>query len=342
MKHYIDLHLHLDGSVPFDTIMKLMQKNNYPTLSNSQMQKKLSVSPECRDLNEYLEKFDFPLKFMQTSKNLEIIVFDLLKKLRQQGLVYCEIRFAPQLHTKHGLSQENAIQACLNGRDAFYVWQNNKNDTLPDLHVNFLLCLMRLPNNDQENMESVLLAKKYQNEHIVGIDLAGPEGIIPNIEYKPFFDKAQKLGLSYTIHAGEADGPDSIKQALNMGAKRIGHGVRCLEDPSLLSYLALHNITLECCATSNLNTKVFNKLDTYPIRTLLDNHIRATLNCDNMTVSNTNLPREFNLLEANTGLTKIERHQLLYNAIAAAFTSLSEKERLYNVLVHPEKVTNYH
>lgn len=110
-----------------------------------------------------------------------------------------------------------------------------------------------------------------------------------------------------------------------MGATRIGHGVRCLEDSQLLSYWALHHITLKFCATSNLNTKVFNQIETYPIRSLLNNHIRATLNCDNMTVSNTTMAREYKILVKNTGLTKIERHSLLYNSIEAAFTSFEKK-----------------
>ena len=336
MKHYIDLHLHLDGSLPIDTVQKLIIKDHYPTISLTDLKNKLSVSDSCQNLNEYLTKFDFPVELMQTSENLEIIVFDLLKKLRQQGLLYCELRFAPQLHIKCGLSQNQAIEACLNGLDSFYSWQNKQTDNQPNLHANFLLCLMRFDDNNDENLETVLLAKKYQNQAVVGIDLAGPEGIIPNIKFKEFFDKAKELGLNYTIHAGEAAGPDSIRQALQMGTHRIGHGIRCLEEPSLLSELALNNITLECCATSNLNTKVFSKITSYPIRQLLDNHIRATLNCDNMTVSNTNLAQEFHLLKEKTGLTKLERHQLLYNSITAAFTTIEEKQRLYNLLVNPK------
>lgn len=335
MKHYIDLHLHLDGSVPIDTLAYLMKKHNYSALSREQLLQKSSVSHDCQDLNEYLTKFDFPLQFMQEQDDLEIIVFDLLKQLRQEGLIYVEIRFAPQLHTKHGLSQDQAIASCLNGLNDFYVWQAKQNDTQPDLHANFLLCLMRFADNQKQNMESVLLAHKYQNNHVVGIDLAGPEGIIPNIEYKAFFDKARQLDLNYTIHAGEAAGPDSIRQALKMGATRIGHGIRCLEDSDLVAYLALHDITLECCATSNLNTKIFTQIDSYPIRTLLDNHLKATLNCDNMTVSQTSLKREYQILVEKIGLTKLERHQLLYNSITAAFTTLTEKERLYNILVKP-------
>lgn len=101
---------------------------------------------------------------------------------------------------------------------------------------------------------------------VVGLDLAGAEGPIPNIKYKSFFDKAKKLDVPYTIHAGEADGPDSIRQALAMGAKRIGHGIRCTEDPELTQELIKKQIVLECCATSNMNTKAFDQIDSYPIK----------------------------------------------------------------------------
>lgn len=190
---------------------------------------------------------------------------------------------------------------------------------------------MRLPNREQENNLTVKLAAKYANEHVAGIDLAGPEGPIPNRKFKPFFDDAKEMHIPFTIHAGEAAGPESMQEALDLGTKRIGHGVRCLESEQLVHELVDRNITLECCATSNLNTKVFKNIDSYPIRKLLSRKIKATLNCDNMTVSNTNLPKEFELLEAKTKLTNIDEHQLLLNSINAAFATDQEKSRLFHI-----------
>lgn len=331
MKNFIDLHLHLDGSLPYATVKKLMDSHNFPSLTDSQLKEKLSVSEKCANLQEYLTKFDFPLLFLQTKKDLDLATFDLLKELRSQGLVYSEIRFAPQLHTQKNLTQEDAVKACILGLRKFYKWQDEQKDNFYHLHANLILCLMRLPNREQENNLTVKLAAKYANEHVAGIDLAGPEGPIPNRKFKPFFDDAKEMHIPFTIHAGEAAGPESMQEALDLDTKRIGHGVRCLESEQLVHELVDRNITLECCATSNLNTKVFKNIDSYPIRKLLSRKIKATLNCDNMTVSNTNLPKEFELLEAKTKLTNIDEHQLLLNSINAAFATDQEKSRLFHI-----------
>ena len=187
---------------------------------------------------------------------------------------------------------------------------------------------MRFAHNNIENMETVELAKEFLGKGVVGLDLAGAEGPIPNINYQKFFQRAQDLDVPYTIHAGEAAGPDSIRQALEMGAKRIGHGIRCTEDPALTQYLIDHQIILECCATSNMNTKAFDQIDSYPIKKLLHTGMKVTLNSDDMTVSNTNLPHEYQLLEEKTALTPEEETTLYLNAVDAAFTTPDEKIRL--------------
>lgn len=324
MRKFIDLHLHLDGSVPAETVKKLMQEHHYPALSDDELREELSVDSSCKSLDQFLEKFALPNKLMQTKHDIQTIVYDLLTELKNQGLVYTEIRFAPQLHTKKGLTQEDAINAAIDGLNQFL----NDQDSQPELHAGFILCLMRFADNQKENRETVELAKKYLNKGVVGLDLAGAEGPIPNIEYKPFFDRAKELGVPYTIHAGEADGPDSIRQALAMGAKRIGHGIRCTEDPALTKELIKKQIILECCATSNMNTKAFDQIDSYPIKKLLHEGMKVTLNSDDMTVSNTNLPHEYKLLEAKTNLTPEEETTLYLNAVDAAFTTPDEKIRL--------------
>lgn len=265
---------------------------------------------------------------MQTKKDLEVAIFDLLKSLRSQGLVYTEIRFAPQLHTQKNLTQEGAVRVCTAGLEKFYKWQVEQQDNSYPLHTNLILCLMRLPNREHENSLTVRLAAKYDQHHVVGIDLAGPEGPIPNRAFSPFFKDAKALHIPFAIHAGETAGPDSMQEALDLGTKRIGHGIRCLESNKMVKYLVDHNITLERCATSNLNTKVFKDIDSDPLKTLLSKRIEATLNCDNMTVSNTNLPKEFKLFESKTNPTEVEEHQLLLNSINAAFASDQEKNRL--------------
>lgn len=127
-------------------------------------------------------------------------------------------------------------------------------------------------------------------------------------------------------------GPKSVYQALNLGAKRIGHGIRSVEDPDLVKKLIHDQITLECCATSNLNTKAFAQIDHYPVRPLLHEGVKVTLNSDDMTVSNINLPHEYNLLEKKTGLTTEDEKNLYLNTVDAAFCSEEEKERLRSLI----------
>ncbi|MFV4894609.1 adenosine deaminase [Lactobacillus delbrueckii] len=328
MKKLIDLHLHLDGSVPYQTVRELLAKEGR-SLPEADLRKRLSVSPDCRNLDEYLDKFDFPLSLMQTAENLRLIVRELLAELRGQGLVYAEIRFAPQKHTGT-LTQAEAVQAVLDGRDDFYAWQKGQEGD--DLHANFLLCLMRLVGQDEANLETLRVAKEFKDQGVAGLDLAGPENEeVANRKYAPFFQQAREWGIPYTIHAGEAMGPESMREALALGTKRIGHGIRCQEDPSLVKELAEDGITLECCASSNLNTKVFDQIAEYPLRSMLGQNLRVTLNTDNMTVSVTNLPREYQLMEEQS-LTKSEEKQLYLNSVRAAFASPEEKDRLLALL----------
>lgn len=328
MEKLIDLHLHLDGSVPYQTVRELLAKEGR-SLPEADLRKRLSVSPDCRNLDEYLDKFDFPLSLMQTAENLRLIVRELLAELRGQGLVYAEIRFAPQKHTET-LTQAEAVQAVLDGRDDFYAWQKGQEGD--DLHANFLLCLMRLVEQNEANWETVKVAKDFLDQGVAGLDLAGPENKeVANRKYEPFFQQAKEWGIPYTIHAGEAMGPESMREALALGTKRIGHGIRCQEDPSLVRELAADGITLECCASSNLNTKVFDQIAEYPLRSMLGQKLRVTLNTDNMTVSATNLPHEYQLMEEQ-GLTKSEEKQLYLNSVRAAFASQEEKDRFLALL----------
>lgn len=334
MRRLIDLHLHLDGSVPFTAAKKIMAEHEMPTISDEKLRQKMSVSQNCRNLNEFLEKFPFADSLMQTKSDLRLITFTLLKELKKQGLVYVEIRFAPQLHTEKGLSQEEVVTSVRSGIDQFFLWQKNHQNGQPDLHANLILCLMRIKGNQKQNQETVEVAKKFLGQGVGGIDLAGPE--TPEFaahKYANFFKEAREEGIPYTIHAGEAMGPESIREALALGAKRIGHGISCVQDPALVQEIIKKGVTLECCATSNLNTKAFNKkIDHYPVRKLLHEGVRVTLNSDDMTVSNINLPHDYRMLEEKTGLTNKDEKQLYQNAAQAAFCSKEEKSRLLSLI----------
>ena len=229
----VDLHLHLDGSLSVDSVKELMQiqgiKNCY---SDSELLEKLQVSDGCRDLNEYLEKFDFPITLLQTKEALETASYNLLEELKAQGLIYAEIRFAPQFHTSKGLSQEQVVKAVIDGMRK------------SELNANLILCCMRGENNHDENIETVSVAKKFLKKGVAAIDLAGAEGLFPTSDYKDVFELASELGIPFTIHAGEAAGFTSVEAAVEYGAVRIGHGVRSVESEDLLKKLSDKGIAL--------------------------------------------------------------------------------------------------
>lgn len=298
----IDLHIHLDGSVSVESARYLaaMQGITLPR----DLERQLTVDPDCRDLNQYLEKFALPLSLLQTPQALEYAVGKLLAELQKQGLKYAEIRFAPQLHGPMG--QEEAIRAAIRGLDSC------------DMPAVLILCCMRGADAAQ-NEETVRLAQKYLRQGVAAVDLAGAEALFPTKDYENLFALARSLQVPFTIHAGEADGPDSVRTAISFGAKRIGHGVRAMEDPSLAALIREKGITLECCPTSNLQTRIFESMDQFPIRKLLDENIRFTINTDNMTVSGTTIAREWEKLQKVFSLTDEELDRIARYAQEAAF-----------------------
>lgn len=308
MKNGIDLHLHLDGSLTPAYVISQAKKQglDLPVWEEKELVKYMTAPADCRDLNEYLEKFDLPCSVMQTEDALTEAVRDVCRQMEAQGMKYVEIRFAPQLHTKKGLTQRQVTEAAIKG--------------LPQgkgLEAKLILCCMRMENNEKENMETIRMAEEYLGKGVAAADLAGAEAIFPTKSFEPVFRMAREVGVPFTIHAGEADGPESIWTALKFGAKRIGHGVRCLEDETLVEYLREHRIPLEVCPTSNFQTKAVK--GEYPLKKMLEKGLCVTLNTDNTTVSGTTLEKEFEVARTRLGVTEEELEILKANAEKARF-----------------------
>lgn len=315
MKNGIDLHLHLDGSLTPAYIIRQAKKQGIelPTYDEGGLLKYLSAPMDCKDLNEYLEKFSLPCSVMQTEDAITDAVKDLCERLKAQGLVYAEIRFAPQLHLEKGLAQKQVVEAALDGivRDA-------------EFEAQLILCCMRMEDNEAQNLETVSLAAEYLGKGVAAADLAGAEGLFPTSKFEKVFQAAVERNVPFTIHAGEAAGPESIWAALKFGAKRIGHGVRCLEDEKLVVYLREHQIPLEVCPTSNLQTKVTD--GEYPLKKLLEKGLCVTLNTDNMTVSDTTLEKEFQLAGELLGISEEEIQKLKANSVKATFKNVQNAQ----------------
>lgn len=314
---YIDLHLHLDGAVTVEIAKKLagLQGIALPAESDDELKTLLTVPPDCASLNDFLKCFALPLSLMQTKEGLREAVRLVGDSIRAQGVIYAELRFAPQLHGEQGMTQEEAVLAALEGL----------RETA--LKANLILCCMRGEGNERENEETLRLAGKYlvKDGGVVALDLAGAEGLYPTENYRALFSKAREAGIPFTIHAGEADGPESVRCAVEFGASRIGHGIRICEDPEVLQLVKERGIPLEICPTSNHQTHAVKDMKAYPLVAYLRQGLKVTVNTDDMGIEGTTLAEEFRFVEEAYALTEKEKEALLENAVCAAFTSRATK-----------------
>ena len=284
----------------------------------------MTAPEDCGSLNEYLEKFDLPLMVLQTKEAIRKGMYTLLCSLREQGMLYAEVRFAPQSHLRKGLTQEEVVKAAVLGMQEAAAGSFFK--------AKLILCCMRGTDNLEANKKTIETAAAYLGRGVAAVDLAGAEALYPTADFEELFVYAKSLGVPYTIHAGEADGPESIEAALRLGAARIGHGVRAQEDEGLLALLKERQIPLEMCPTSNVQTKAVGSFREHPILKYLRSGLKVTLNTDNMTVSDTTIEREFSRLSGELGMTAEEHRQLLYHAADAAFLTEEERGRMKDVI----------
>ena len=309
----IDLHLHLDGSMSLQCARSLAKKQGITLPDDNELLTKLRVSEDCQDLNEYLERFDLPLSLLQTYDAVKEATARLCDELAESGLLYAEIRFAPQFHMQKGLTQKEVVEAAIEGL------------SIGKLKASLILCCMRGTDNRKENMETVRLVKEYLGKGVCAVDLAGAEALFPNENFVDVIEYARSLSLPMTLHAGEALGADSVRSAISLGAWRIGHGVRSFGDSELIKILAEKKIPLELCPTSNLNTRIFEKLSEYPIREFLNANICITINTDNISVSATSLANEYQKIADTFSLTEDEVWSV--EEIAEVKKQLEKEER---------------
>lgn len=314
----IDLHLHLDGALSLDSVRELadMQHIAVPE-DDAELLRLMRVGPDCRNLDEFLEKFAFPCSLLQTKAGLTRAVSTLCAELKSQGLVYAEIRFAPAKSCEKGMSQEDAVLAALDGLK----------EAGKSFAANLILCCMRGA-SELENTETVRLAHKYLGQGVCAADLAGAEALFPNGDYAEVFALARRLGVPFEIHAGEADGASSVWSALELGAARIGHGVRGVKDPLLLKQLSDNQVPLMLCPTSNVQTCVFADVADMPVRALMDAGVKITINTDDPSIEGTDLRSEWKKIINAFRLTPGEVEGIMLNCVDASFASAELKAAL--------------
>jgi len=318
-------HIHLDGSIRPETAYEWLKEEGVD-ITLEEVEQALMVKKDCRDLNEYLEKFDLPLKLLQTEGHIERATYELFEDLAKQNVIYAEVRFAPSLHTEKGLDYNQIVEAAIRGM--------NKAKEQFDIEGNLILCCMRGEKSTIRSLQTVATAKKYLGKGVCGLDLAGAEALYPTKDYEYIFKLAKKHGIPLTIHAGEADGPESINVAIEY-ADRIGHGVRCLGNRKTVGKIVENGIVLEICPTSNLQTNAVENI--YKTIEELDRlGVKYVINTDNNTVSNTNIIEEYKNVIENTSFTIEKLAKSNINAIRGAFITPQKKAELIAKLTERE------
>ncbi|NEW09448.1 adenosine deaminase [Paenibacillus sp. SYP-B3998] len=316
----VDLHLHLDGSMKPETILELAVRQGIelPVYDKVGLIPHMRVGEECGSLTEYLSKFDFAIRFLQSAEALERVAYEVIEQAAEHNCKYVEVRFAPQLHRNNGLSVEETIHHVIEGLKRAY----------QDFGVRAGVIAICMRNHAcAMNKEVVEAAGKFVGKGVVAVDLAGDEASYPPEIFREVFAESQRLGIPITIHAGEAAGASNVYEAvMNLGAVRIGHGVRLKENSSIMEMIKDRRIPLEMCPISNIQTKAVAGWDDYPIREYLDQGLIITINTDNPSVSNTNITKEYRVLTERFGFTKSELVKLIMNGVEAAF--MDESDRL--------------
>lgn len=337
----VSLHDHLDGALRPETIIELARASSItlPTEDATELSEWFTTSAGSGSLDSYLATFAVTLSVLQTESALRRVAHEYVHDLHDDGVIYGEVRWAPEQHQEAGLSLDDAVRAVAKGiSDA----EASIRKAGGDIRVTQILCAMR---QGTRSAEIAALTIRHRDRGVVAFDIAGPESGFPPSGHREAFELLATSLMPVTVHAGEADGVDSIRSALYDGrALRLGHGVRIAEDIDIDSqddentYVRLgrlaewvkdREIALELCPTSNLQTDAWGtELRDHPFDLLYQLGFRVTVSCDNRLMSGTTLTHELSEL-CDTfayGIDDLEVFQL--NAAAAAFLPADERARL--------------
>ena len=335
----VDLHLHLDGSMLPESAWEMAAERGIalPADTLEGFRHFIVVTADCRSVNEYLKRFEMPLQILQDRASLERTAYELVRLLAGQGLRYAEIRFAPQLHLRKELTQRDAVEAVLAG-------VKRAMGDYPTIDIGVILCAMCIGDyrlNMEQNLQTVREAARALGEGVVGIDLAGAEGLTPLSGFAPVFDLARELGVPFTCHAGDSQGPETVRDALNFGTKRIGHGHHIFEDRELCARAIRDGVTLEVCPTSNIQCSTRPSYEEHPLKKLMDMGISCTINTDNMILSDIDLDKEYDRCIEHMGLTMRDIIRCNINSVRASFMAPEKKLRLIDELLAALEACEY-
>jgi len=315
----IDLHRHMEGCLRLETLTEVAREHgvDLPSYDIEELRPYVQFTDDVPDFQNFLGKMELLRKFYSDGDAVERVAYEAVADASHDNIEYLELRFSPA--GKHILPSEVVRNVVLGVERAIKEYP---------IQVGLLLTLVRefgVPVAE----ELLELALAYQDRGIVGLDLAGHEDIHRGWPFVDVFRRARENGLGVTIHAGEAGGADNVREAVELlGAQRIGHGVRAIEDHRVVRLLREHNITLEVCPTSNLQTGVIHNVTQHPLRDLYCLGVLVTVNTDDPSISDTTLTDEYLVAVMGTGLSVRDIQQTILNAACAVFLPDDEKQAL--------------
>ncbi|MDI2028833.1 adenosine deaminase [Saccharopolyspora sp. TS4A08] len=338
------LHDHLDGGLRPQTVLDLAREGGYPGLPHDNaddLARWFVTAADSGSLERYLETFAHTVGVMQTADALSRVAAEAAEDLADDGVVYAEVRYAPELFQEQGLTLDEIVQAV---QDGFREGERRAAAAGKRIRIGTLLCAMR---QNARSTEIANLAVRYRDAQVVGFDIAGPEAGFPPTRNLDAFEYLRQQNAHFTIHAGEAFGLPSIWEAIqHCGAERLGHGVRIVDDIKvdddgtvhlgrLASYVRDRRIPLEMCPSSNLQTGAVSALADHPIGLLARLRFRVTVNTDNRLMSHCSMSSEFAALHETFGYGWEEFQWFTVNAMKSSFIGFDERLAIINEQIKP-------
>jgi adenosine deaminase len=320
----VELHRHLDGNIRLQTMLELGREHNIPlpAWEVETLRPYVQVTGPQPGVMAFIDKFHWPLRVLRNAEACRRVAHENVEDAKRDGLDYIELRFSPWFMAEaNWLEPASVVEAVVEGITA------GEGDF--GVKVNLIGILSRTYGTEiaMKELEALL----SQREHITALDLAGDEAHFPAEWFREHFRRAREAGWHVTAHAGEIAGPESIWQALReLGAERIGHAVRAVEDPKLMDHLAEQCIGVESCLTSNVQTSCVPDYAHHPLKRFLEHGIWASINTDDPGISGIDLPYEYNVAAPQAGLSAAQIRDAQVNALMTAFLTKEEREALVN------------
>ncbi|MHB0923411.1 MAG: adenosine deaminase [Bellilinea sp.] len=319
---FIDLHRHLDGSTRLETILDLGRKHNLPlpAWDAESLRPHVQVTDPQPGVMAFLAKYKWLIAVLVDYDACRRIAYENVEDLLREQIDYAELRFSPWFMAEgNGLNPQGVVEAVVDGVEA------GVRDFGVPVQLIGILSRTYGPEICTQELQSLLAYK----DHLVAVDLAGDEARFPARLFIEHFKKVRTAGLHVTIHAGEADGAESIRDAVDLlGAERIGHAVRAFESPAVIEMLRSRHIGIETNLTSNVQTSTVESFAAHPLRRFLEAGLMATINTDDPGISAITLKHEFLVAAPAAGLTRQQIQQAQANALETAFLHPLDKQTL--------------